>query len=120
MSSIKLVKVVNVVEDSLYWGANNEEKFKSVEAIEETGWWMTRLTFFVNKSKQIYNDVTIGAKLRVKVSILGSLLLHNLTMHLLFYFCILKISCSNTSGSKRLCSAGLCNRKGAKQRIDKW
>ncbi len=73
MSSIKLVKVIKIVEDSLYWGANNDEQFKAVEAIEESGWWMTRVTFCINKSMQIYDDVTIGTKLRVKVGILEGL-----------------------------------------------
>ena len=73
MSSIKLVKVIKIVEDSLYWGANNEEQFKAVEAIEESGWWMTRVVFCINKSMQIYDDVTIGTKLRVKVGILEGL-----------------------------------------------
>ena len=73
MSSIKLVKVIKIVEDSLYWGANNEEQFKAVEAIEESGWWMTRVVFCINKSSQIYDDVTIGTKLRVKVGILEGL-----------------------------------------------
>ena len=70
MSSTKLVKVVHIVKDSLYWGANNKEEFKAVEAIEESGWWMTRVTFYVNKSMKIYDDVSIGTKLCVKVDIL--------------------------------------------------
>ena len=66
MCLCKFVKVVDIVEDAIYWGKNNEDDFKRVEVVEETGRWMKRSEIIIKPHERPYGDLKIGDKLFIK------------------------------------------------------
>ena len=63
MYTYKWVKVVGIRNDTLQWGANGQSNFKTVEVIEQIGWWMNRFIIKMYPNSVPYSNLQIGDKL---------------------------------------------------------
>ena len=65
MSSIKLVRVQKIEDDTLYWGSTGKMDYQKVQLSEECGWWINKLEIRLYPRDEFYGCLQIGDKLRL-------------------------------------------------------